>query len=684
MRWLNEAIPNRRETAIGTALLACALLAAPAAAQPIDFFTDAAPPIVDPPPGAGAFSATPGATILGGERDAEVRLLSGPGPVTSATAAGGPLSFAVVTPPSSRAVLELQWDGADASPLLDPVGLGGVDFIAAGSNSLHLAFGAVTGVGEVIVDVYSSATLSSRSAGVVTGTGDLYFPFSSFLPTGSSGPAAFTSVGAVVVQIFADSDATFDVLLFDALGPAVEATSVAAEVIGDADGLADPGETLEYTVNVTGGGGVAEGAEYDDLLADPNLSAAFSVEATPLARDDLLEGVGNFDLTVAAPGLLANDVDPDGGTVTLDTAASDTVTAKGGTVSYPDGLGGFTYTPPVGFKGVDRFTYEIDDDEGDTTTGVATILIDELVWFVNNSAGGDTDGDVGCAPPPCGTGLLSDPFGDFSSLNGVSGDVDSPGDTIFVFEGSGSYDTGAAPGLPLEPGQTLIGEGVDLVVDGVTLVVGEPSSRPTLSNTAGTSGDAVTLATDNTIRGLDLGDVPAASSRLTDGGGGVGTLTIGDVSAASTGGVIDVTGGGTLAVTFDTIVSTSSSGTPAINLAGVGGTLTVSNPGAGLDTTISGADAGIDISGSVGAASFSFGETSVTTDATGGDGVSLTGNGGATTAFSSLDVTTGAGDALVTDSATVTIGGVSNTIAATGGAAHDASGTQLRAGRGSV
>ncbi|MCA1683923.1 MAG: tandem-95 repeat protein, partial [Actinobacteria bacterium] len=73
---------------------------------------------------------------------------------------------------------------------------------------------------------------------------------------------------------------------------------------------------------------------------------------------------------MAAPGVLANDIDPEGDTLTAG-AASDPV---GGTVTLnPDGS--FTYTPDAGFAGLDTFTYVVSDGNGGSDTGNVTMVV---------------------------------------------------------------------------------------------------------------------------------------------------------------------------------------------------------------------------------------------------------------------------------------------------------------------
>lgn len=99
-------------------------------------------------------------------------------------------------------------------------------------------------------------------------------------------------------------------------------------------------------------------------------SAAPSVTAPPIANDDSYSTPFNTTLTVAAPGVLANDTDPAGLTLTaaLQTNPSDFAAM----VFHSDGS--FTYTPVSTFSGTDSFTYVARDGQGGTSN-VATVTI---------------------------------------------------------------------------------------------------------------------------------------------------------------------------------------------------------------------------------------------------------------------------------------------------------------------
>src|SRR5439155_128949 len=87
----------------------------------------------------------------------------------------------------------------------------------------------------------------------------------------------------------------------------------------------------------------------------------------------------------SAPGVLANDTDPDGDTKTA-------VLVSGplhGTLTL-NANGSFTYTPAVNYNGPDSFTYKAND--GTLTSNVATVAI--TVVAVNNAPDAANDSNT--------------------------------------------------------------------------------------------------------------------------------------------------------------------------------------------------------------------------------------------------------------------------------------------------
>ena len=135
-----------------------------------------------------------------------------------------------------------------------------------------------------------------------------------------------------------------------------------------------------------------------------------AVNRAPLPIDDRYPAVKNVALQIAAPGILANDVDPDG-----DALQPLFITQPTHGVLQPTNNGGFIYTPNHNYVGLDSFTYQATD--GAATSSPATVILDIVDNGVNTPPTAQPDsytvpfGAVMQTPAP---GLLandSDPDG---------------------------------------------------------------------------------------------------------------------------------------------------------------------------------------------------------------------------------------------------------------------------------
>src|SRR5437867_1876150 len=94
-----------------------------------------------------------------------------------------------------------------------------------------------------------------------------------------------------------------------------------------------------------------------------------AVNDAPLATADSYTTAQNTALTIAAPGVLANDTD-------IENSALTAVLVSGpahGTLAL-NANGSFTYTPTANYNGPDSFTYKANDGTADSN--VATVTID--------------------------------------------------------------------------------------------------------------------------------------------------------------------------------------------------------------------------------------------------------------------------------------------------------------------
>ncbi|MFW9805050.1 MAG: tandem-95 repeat protein, partial [Candidatus Thorarchaeota archaeon] len=115
-----------------------------------------------------------------------------------------------------------------------------------------------------------------------------------------------------------------------------------------------------------------------------NTYTILSVNQPPDAVDDGYTVLEDNPLTIEAPGVLDNDNDVDGDTLTVLTY--DGVSENGGVVAMA-GDGSFTYTPAENCCGEDSFTYTVGD--GNEGTDTATVSVD--ITCVNDPPLADDD-----------------------------------------------------------------------------------------------------------------------------------------------------------------------------------------------------------------------------------------------------------------------------------------------------
>ncbi|NUN96066.1 MAG: cadherin-like domain-containing protein [Candidatus Omnitrophica bacterium] len=274
--------------------------------------------------------------------------------------------------------------------------------------------------------------------------------------------------------------------------------------------------------------------------------------------------VGNVPVNTAAStnfSVLTND-SGDAITASLNSDTNGTATVNSN--------GTFTFNPDPGYEGAASFTYDLTNGFG-TVTGTVNLMVNEVIWFVDNEAmaGGD--------------GRLNSPFNQLTGAGSFdAGAADEAGDNIFLYSDINPY----SGGLTLLNNQKLIGQGSTVslaTAAGVTFPADSspPStggSNPTIANG---SGVGVTLGSTNTIRGLSFG---ACSSHAITGAN-FGTLTVNECAINNTDDQALNLNTGTLSATFSSVTSTNSAA-QGINLVSCGGTLTINGGSITLATGI--------------------------------------------------------------------------------------------------
>ncbi|MEM1055581.1 MAG: Ig-like domain-containing protein [Bacteroidota bacterium] len=401
--------------------------------------------------------------------------------------------------------------------------------------------------------------------------------------------------------------------LEEALAPGLGLTLGVAIVGDDGDGEVGPGERVQYSGTLSNpGDATATGISFQVEL-DPNLELDRStILFAPVALPDAYATDTDTPLIInAGVGpeffLSANDFDLDKPLPKKNVVpVTGQATTEGGTVDITN-RGGFVYTPPNGFTGDDTFTYTLTDRTGQTAVGTATVSVGNQlpgVWFVDANAA------------PGGNGSMSAPFQDHTPLNGAggTGDVDEPGQTIFFYEGTYDIDDS----FHLEPGQTIVGQGVDLVIGGEVIVSGTPAQRPAITHDT----DRKLILADNLeLVGFDVGTptTPVGGTGLDGSAGGITSLVIDEMTIHTNGGPALHLVDGALDLDLIDVNATHNAGPGMI----IGGTATgtTSISGAATLTGTTGADLSgthtvnfttVDIDATAGAGIDGFGGTTVT------------------------------------------------------------------------
>jgi large repetitive protein len=294
-----------------------------------------------------------------------------------------------------------------------------------------------------------------------------------------------------------------------------------------------------FTFQVRDDGGTANGGV--DLDPTPNTMTinVTPVNDPPVGGADSWETFGNTTLIVDHPaltsphvrattlgstGVLHNDSDPvenDPIVVTGIVGCADVeapytcMTAVGGTVVLQS-TGAFAYTPLAGYTGGDSFQYVLTDVPSvgvpASVNVTVTLTVHEVVWYVDGSVTGP------------GSGVSTDPFNNFNSLNGAGGvgDVDGPNSIIFV------HDSAVTGAIELENAQKLYGEGHGLSIarsvnggpSPSTLVAAGANPVITAPNSPGVNAVSVLANTANgarigiEIRGVTLSAPGAAANGI--------------------------------------------------------------------------------------------------------------------------------------------------------------------------
>ncbi len=315
----------------------------------------------------------------------------------------------------------------------------------------------------VLVTGPSSGTLTLNADGSFTYTPDLnFFGTDSFTYKASDG-LLLSNTATVTLTVTAVNDApvaandsytTAQDTVLTVAAPGVlsndsdvdSATLTAVLVTGPAHGTltlnANGGFTYTPAAGFTGTDGFTYQAS-DGLLLSNTAAVTIAVggpNRAPVAANDTYTTAEDTVLTVTAPGVLANDNDPDGDPITAVLVTGPT----SGTLTL-NSNGGFTYTPALNFFGSDSFTYQASDGLLLSSTATVTITVtavNDAPVAVNNSYTVDQDAVLNVAAPGV---LFNDSDVDSLSLTAVL--VTGPIHGTLTLNTDGSFMYTPSPGF---------------------------------------------------------------------------------------------------------------------------------------------------------------------------------------------------------------------------------------------
>ncbi len=268
-----------------------------------------------------AGSSVSGQGILGGERDMYLHLIdygNGNNGVRAEVSGG---AYTYGQDPLVTAEGYLQWDGVDGSGDLNPIGLGGIDLTADGVQDAMLIQVLFADLPiELEVSAHSDAANASKvdialPGGTFSAT-NIVFPFSAFSTITGSG-ADFENIGAI--QFYLASNNAPDFVLVGISTTAILTTTKSDAILIDNndDGMANPGETLRYTIHLDNVDDLYNASVFDVVFSDtPDPYTTLVAGSVTTTRGTITSGDTSGDSSV---GVTVGDIhDDERVTITFD------------------------------------------------------------------------------------------------------------------------------------------------------------------------------------------------------------------------------------------------------------------------------------------------------------------------------------------------------------------------------
>ena len=337
-------------------------------------------------------------------------------------------------------------------------------------------------------------TVSDGNGGSATGTVTIAVAPANDVPVANDDSYNATEDVTLVVPAFLgvganDSDLDGDTLTFTVNTPP---TNGAVTLNPDGSFSYTPGPGYSGTDSFTysasdGNGGTAAATVTINVIGTND---------APVATDDGFVVAEDGVLTIAAPGLLGNDSDPDGDGISVDNIIAPP--ANGVLTWNPDGS--FSYTPNPNFNGTDSFTYETSDGRGGTDTATVTIGVTP----VNDAPVAQNDAAATIEDTPAlGNVLSNDTDVDGDALNAILVSGPAHGSLTLNPDGSFTYTPAANYNGPDSFTYKANDGQADSNIATVSIAVGAANDAPVAQNDAAAatedtpaSGNVLTNDTD--------------------------------------------------------------------------------------------------------------------------------------------------------------------------------------------